>query len=69
MIFFFFGVQVLDGEEGNEYRRMLMPSYKAHRRKFLRAMNAGQSSNSSEAQVTDVLQKCHVPVCEKLILS
>ncbi|XP_039120445.1 5'-3' exonuclease [Dioscorea cayenensis subsp. rotundata] len=55
-------IAVLDGEEGNEYRRMLMPSYKAHRRKFLRAMNAGQSSNSSEAQVTDVLQKCHVPV-------
>ncbi|KAH7681049.1 DNA-directed DNA polymerase protein [Dioscorea alata] len=55
-------IAVLDGEEGNEYRRMLMPSYKAHRRKFLRAMNAGQSLNTSEAQVTDVLQKCHVPV-------
>lgn len=49
-------IAVLDGEEGNEYRRKLLPSYKAHRRKAL-----GQST-ASRPEVTGVLRKCNVPV-------
>ncbi|KAJ0976932.1 hypothetical protein J5N97_012406 [Dioscorea zingiberensis] len=55
-------IAVLDGEQGNEYRRTLMPSYKAHRRKFLGPLNGGRSLKPSEAQVTDALRKCNVPV-------
>nr|XP_010907434.1 uncharacterized protein LOC105034106 [Elaeis guineensis] len=62
-------IAVLDGEEGNEYRRQLLPSYKAHRRRVLRQFLASQSCrgfdsglSSAERQVMDVLQKCSVPV-------
>ncbi|KAJ6830115.1 uncharacterized protein M6B38_126450 [Iris pallida] len=49
-------VAVLDGDEGNEYRRRLMPSYKAHRRSALRRLA------ESRADVADVLRMCNVPV-------
>ncbi|RCV28346.1 hypothetical protein SETIT_5G398500v2 [Setaria italica] len=47
-------VAVLDGEGGNEYRRRLLPSYKAHR-----ARGAGTGADS---RVVDVLRECNVPV-------
>ncbi|XP_020095231.1 uncharacterized protein LOC109714880 [Ananas comosus] len=59
-------VAVLDGEEGNEYRRRLMPSYKAHRRRGdswgSRGGSRGGGLSSVEPYVTDVLQQCNVPV-------
>ncbi|MQL88307.1 hypothetical protein Taro_020853 [Colocasia esculenta] len=50
-------IAVLDGESGNDYRRQLLPSYKAHRRRF----SVG-GPHRAERHVSDVLQKCHVPV-------
>ncbi|KAL6614089.1 hypothetical protein ACP70R_036359 [Stipagrostis hirtigluma subsp. patula] len=47
-------VAVLDGEGGNEYRRRLLPSYKAHR-----ARGVGTGADS---RVIDVLRECNVPV-------
>ncbi|KAG8054571.1 hypothetical protein GUJ93_ZPchr0001g30188 [Zizania palustris] len=47
-------VAVLDGEGGNEYRRRLLPSYKAHRPR-----GAGTGADS---RVVDVLRECNVPV-------
>ncbi|KAL6840239.1 hypothetical protein ACP4OV_030049 [Aristida adscensionis] len=47
-------VAVLDGEGGNEYRRRLLPSYKAHR-----SRGAGTGADS---RVVDVLRECNVPV-------
>ncbi|KAJ1286454.1 hypothetical protein BS78_03G353000 [Paspalum vaginatum] len=47
-------VAVLDGEGGNEYRRRLLPSYKAHRTR-----GAGTGADS---RVIDVLRGCNVPV-------
>ncbi|XP_020573344.1 uncharacterized protein LOC110019834 [Phalaenopsis equestris] len=60
-------IAVLDGEGGNEYRRQLLPSYKAHRRKFIRHWDELQrlssaSVRSGELQITNVLHKCNVPV-------
>ncbi|XP_077241450.1 5'-3' exonuclease family protein [Tasmannia lanceolata] len=63
-------IAVLDGEGGNEYRRQLLPSYKAHRRKVSSQLSASQqfprkladSSPYFVPHVTDVLQKCNVPV-------
>ncbi|XP_038725178.1 DNA polymerase I isoform X3 [Tripterygium wilfordii] len=59
--------QVLDGEGGYEHRRQILPSYKAHRRKFLRQIWTNQKLSkcnvgSSHQVVTDVLRKCNVPV-------
>ncbi|XP_020702787.1 uncharacterized protein LOC110114291 [Dendrobium catenatum] len=63
-------IAVLDGEDGNGYRRQLLPSYKEHRRKFIRHWQELQISSiarvsSNELQITDVLHKCNVPVGEK----
>lgn len=60
-------VAVLDGEGGNEYRRQLLPSYKANRKKMLQQFPAaGRSTKTSFGRskklVMDVLQKCNVPV-------
>ncbi|WOL03570.1 hypothetical protein Cni_G12290 [Canna indica] len=60
-------IAVLDGEEGNEYRRRLLPSYKAHRKRFLRQSRVFRSArdnglSSLEQQAMDVLLKCNVPV-------
>ncbi|XP_022718228.1 uncharacterized protein LOC111276723 isoform X2 [Durio zibethinus] len=60
-------IAVFDGEKCNEQRRQLLPSYKAHRRKFF-----GQPTTcrkfvrsqvgSSKQLIIDVLKKCNVPV-------
>ncbi|KAF8411857.1 hypothetical protein HHK36_004416 [Tetracentron sinense] len=60
-------IAVLDGKSGNEYRRQLLPSYKAHRRKFTRQLPVSQRfsrdpAGSSHQIITDVLRKCNVPV-------
>lgn len=62
--------KVLDGEEGNEYRRHLLPSYKAHRKKYLRQSRGLRSAHdtyqsTTECKVIDVLLKCNVPVCRE----
>lgn len=46
-------IAVMDGENGNEYRKKLMPSYKAHRNKALR---------QSRPEVDHVLHSCNVPI-------
>ncbi|XP_042966292.1 5'-3' exonuclease [Carya illinoinensis] len=60
-------IAVLDGEGGSEHRRQLLPSYKAHRRKFVRPFPASQRFSRghvgrSHGIITDVLGKCNVPV-------
>uniref|UniRef100_A0A2P2J9T0 DNA polymerase I isoform X1 n=1 Tax=Rhizophora mucronata TaxID=61149 RepID=A0A2P2J9T0_RHIMU len=59
-------IAVLDGEGASEHRRRLLPSYKAHRMKFLSQSSASQKSlndYSGRSQVIiDVLTKCNVPV-------
>ncbi|KAJ4963054.1 hypothetical protein NE237_022993 [Protea cynaroides] len=56
-------IAVLDGERGNEYRRQLLPSYKAHRRKFSVSQRFSRNHvESSHHVITDVLQRCNVPV-------
>ncbi|XP_058087580.1 uncharacterized protein LOC131234677 isoform X2 [Magnolia sinica] len=82
-------IAVLDGDEANEYRRQMLPSYKAHRRRFSKELSALQQTSRgtdgspyskelsalqrtsrgtdgspyySMPRVTDVLQKCNVPV-------
>ncbi|XP_072999788.1 uncharacterized protein [Typha latifolia] len=57
-------IAVLDGEEGNEYRRRLLPSYKAHRRRESggRRSSSNGGLNSVEMKVMDVLRSCNVPV-------
>ncbi|ONM36006.1 uncharacterized isoform X1 [Zea mays] len=47
-------VAVLDGDGGNEYRRRLLPSYKAHR---ARGVGTG-----ADTRVVDVLRQCNVAV-------
>ncbi|KAL3830272.1 hypothetical protein ACJIZ3_019074 [Penstemon smallii] len=60
-------IAVLDGERGNEYRRQLLPSYKANRRKILQQLTPLERSprsthTRSHELVMDFLQKCNVPV-------
>ncbi|KAJ8769720.1 hypothetical protein K2173_005366 [Erythroxylum novogranatense] len=58
-------IAVLDGEGGCEHRRKLLPSYKAHRRKFLLLSTHSKSfkaQNGRSIIVEDVLKKCNVPV-------
>ncbi|PIA40975.1 hypothetical protein AQUCO_02300031v1 [Aquilegia coerulea] len=59
-------IAVFDGEGGNEYRRGLLPSYKAHRRKYSRLFPSSPrySRGSLHHTVTNFLQKCNVPVVE-----
>ncbi|ONK56236.1 uncharacterized protein A4U43_C10F5520 [Asparagus officinalis] len=52
-------IAVLDGERGNEYRRKLLPSYKAHRRKKVEGL---RQSSESRLEVVGVLRECNVPV-------
>ncbi|XP_027347424.1 uncharacterized protein LOC113858849 isoform X1 [Abrus precatorius] len=60
-------IAVIDGERGSEYRRKLLPSYKAHRKKFtkhvstLRKFSGGHVPRSHQV-INDVLGKCNVPV-------
>ncbi|XP_022858071.1 uncharacterized protein LOC111378994 isoform X2 [Olea europaea var. sylvestris] len=58
---------VFDGEKGNDYRRQLLPSYKANRRKLSQQVPASQrfprsSFGRSHKLTLYVLQKCNVPV-------
>lgn len=56
-------IAVLDGDGGNEHRRQLLPSYKAHRRKFSRKSSAPKKYPAGRSHVVmDVLTKCNVPV-------
>ncbi|KAL3353624.1 hypothetical protein AABB24_018378 [Solanum stoloniferum] len=58
---------VIDGERGNEYRRQLLPSYKASRRKYWHQLQGAVKSPRSTIErshrlILDVLQNCNVPV-------
>ncbi|XP_019449799.1 PREDICTED: uncharacterized protein LOC109352325 [Lupinus angustifolius] len=60
-------IAVFDGERGSEHRRQLLPSYKAHRRKFTRYSSSPQRYSrghfgKSHQVINDVLGKCNVPV-------
>ncbi|KAL8110904.1 uncharacterized protein LOC141672632 [Apium graveolens] len=59
-------IAVIDGERGNEYRKQILPSYKAHRRQFVQPLsalqNCGKSSIGKHQLISDVLTKCNVPV-------
>ncbi|KAL3641377.1 hypothetical protein CASFOL_016345 [Castilleja foliolosa] len=56
-------IAVLDGDRANEYRRQILPSYKANRRKTFSVERFSRSSFSrSHKLVVDVLRKCNVPV-------
>ncbi|KAI5567624.1 hypothetical protein BDE02_13G103900 [Populus trichocarpa] len=56
-------IAVLDGDGGSEHRRQLLPSYKAHRRKFSRKSSAPKKYPAERSHVVmDVLTKCNVPV-------
>ncbi|XP_021300097.1 uncharacterized protein LOC110428563 isoform X2 [Herrania umbratica] len=59
--------RVFDGEKCNEQRRQLLPSYKAHRRKFFRQPTTSRKFvrsqvGRSEQLIMNVLRKCNVPV-------
>ncbi|KAL0314203.1 UNVERIFIED_CONTAM: DNA polymerase I [Sesamum angustifolium] len=66
-------IAVLDGEGGNEYRRQLLPSYKANRRKILQFPTVERFPKSSFGRskklVIEVLQKCNVPIVWCQIMS
>ncbi|EOY17510.1 hypothetical protein QUC31_001498 [Theobroma cacao] len=60
-------IAVFDGEKCNERRRQLLPSYKAHRRKFFRQPTTSRKFvrsqvGRSQQLIMDVLRKCNVPV-------
>lgn len=59
-------IAVFDGERGSEYRRNLLPSYKANRRKFVARGGGGGGGSGHVGRfygvISDVLQKCNVPV-------
>ncbi|XP_055835704.1 uncharacterized protein LOC129904189 [Solanum dulcamara] len=60
-------IAVIDGERGNEYRRQLLPSYKAKRRKYWHQFPDAEKSQRSTIEkshrlILDILQSCNVPV-------
>lgn len=60
-------IAVFDGEGGNEYRRELLPSYKAHRTMLSRHCSTPPpfsrvKDKSLHCLVTRILLKCNVPV-------
>ncbi|XP_031401013.1 uncharacterized protein LOC116210978 [Punica granatum] len=62
-------IAVLDGERGSEHRRQLLPSYKAHRKKFSRYMSPSRKIARAHVGISppviiDVLKKCNVPVIQ-----
>ncbi|CAM9000255.1 unnamed protein product [Rhodiola kirilowii] len=66
-------IAVLDGERGNEYRRQLLPSYKAHRMGISRRVYTTQRSlrisvERSHEAIINVLQQCNVPEMQVLKL-
>ncbi|KAF6139447.1 hypothetical protein GIB67_026289 [Kingdonia uniflora] len=62
-----YAMQVIDGEGGNDYRRDLLPSYKAHRRKLSKEWSTSQrftrsTGGNSHHIITEFFQNCNVPV-------
>lgn len=60
-------IAVIDGEGAHEYRRQMLPSYKAHRRKFSPwVSNSRESAKGSVSRsyqlISDTLTRCNVPV-------
>lgn len=61
-------IAVIDGEGAHEYRRQMLPSYKAHRRKFLPWVSASRELAKGPVKmrlhqlISDTLTKCNVPV-------
>ncbi|KAG7033404.1 hypothetical protein SDJN02_07460 [Cucurbita argyrosperma subsp. argyrosperma] len=59
-------IAVIDGEGGSEHRRLLLPSYKAHRIKFTRQSSSQRftkgNSGRSYQVIRDALRSCNVPV-------
>lgn len=60
-------LKVFDGERGSEHRQQLLPSYKAHRKKFSRYMSPSRKIAMSHLRrslqvIRYVLKKCNVPV-------
>lgn len=60
-------IAVVDGEGAHEYRRQMLPSYKAHRRKFSPWVSSSRVSTKvpvrrSHQLISDTLTKCNVPV-------
>ncbi|XP_031096667.1 uncharacterized protein LOC116000933 [Ipomoea triloba] len=56
-------IAVIDGERANEYRRKLLPTYKAHRKKLLGSTSKRFTAvERSHKLILDVLKKCNVPV-------
>ncbi|XP_057445736.1 uncharacterized protein LOC130737895 [Lotus japonicus] len=60
-------IAVIDGERGSEHRRKLLPSYKAHRKKFTRHLSSMQRFSSGHVGrfnqvINDVLGRCNIPV-------
>ncbi|KAL6007734.1 hypothetical protein ACLOJK_033235 [Asimina triloba] len=63
-------IAVLDGDGANDYRRQILPSYKAHRRRFSKEISAFRQTSrvidsppfSATTLVTDFLKNCNVPV-------
>ncbi|CAK9326112.1 unnamed protein product [Citrullus colocynthis] len=59
-------IAVFDGEGGSEHRRLLLPSYKAHRIKFTRQPSSQRftkgNSRRSYQVIRDALRNCNVPV-------
>ncbi|KAK4784567.1 hypothetical protein SAY86_018935 [Trapa natans] len=63
-------IAVFDGERGNEHRQQLLPSYKAHRKKYQRRYTSPSRKTAlshfgrSTQVIRDFLQKCNVPVMQ-----
>ncbi|XP_024386451.1 uncharacterized protein [Physcomitrium patens] len=64
-------IAVMDGERGNEYRRALLPSYKA-KRNFYRPLGAGYGHSSAANDLRKALplihgflSLCHIPVVKQ----
>ncbi|XP_021849895.1 uncharacterized protein [Spinacia oleracea] len=60
-------IAVFDGEGGYEHRKQILPSYKAHRVKYLRRIYTSKGLGHlpigrSQKAVIDLLKDCHVPV-------
>ncbi|KAL4032180.1 hypothetical protein IC575_005248 [Cucumis melo] len=59
-------IAVFDGEGGSEHRRLLLPSYKAHRIKFTRPPSSQRFTKgnfrTSYQVIRDALRSCNVPV-------
>ncbi|XP_057532213.1 uncharacterized protein LOC130810247 [Amaranthus tricolor] len=60
-------IAVFDGEGGHEYRKQILPSYKAHRIKFLRRIYTPKGLEQlpirrSQQTIVDFLKDCNVPI-------